>query len=313
MSTIRQFYRKLRNRLMPDAMVVRAQYQERLGRVLDLHNPKGLHEKICWLKLYGMTPLHAFCSDKILAPAYIASILGPGHTARRIFATYDLSKVNGSNIAATSCVVKANHDWNSVFLVEDTATEDWAALRDKLDRKLRRDFYRAMRERQYKGMRPGVVVEEMLRMPDGGPLPEMKMFCMHGRVQYVQVINDGMKSEIKRRSFVDRDWNLLEANRLTQPFTVVPTAPPPYLAQMREMAEKVSAPFSFMRVDFFGLPDRPVMGELTFTPTAGYDIHLPDSFELAMGARLDPTAPVQNWQALLAAAKAHVPDEARII
>ncbi|MDA1155038.1 MAG: hypothetical protein O2873_09860, partial [Proteobacteria bacterium] len=41
------------------------------GFTPDLVDPKGYYEKICWLKLYGMTPLQSFCADKMTAPAYI--------------------------------------------------------------------------------------------------------------------------------------------------------------------------------------------------------------------------------------------------
>ena len=124
--------------------------------------PKGCHEKICWIKLYAMTPLHAYCSDKITAPAYIYSVLGEERTARRYFATYDVRKIVPEGIPTRSCVIKSGHDYNGVFVIPDVSAQDWPSLRDKLGKRLDRNFYYAGRERQYRYLRPGILVEEFL-------------------------------------------------------------------------------------------------------------------------------------------------------
>ena len=35
---------------------------------------------------------------------------------------------------------------------------------------------------------------------------------------------------------------------------------------MKEMAAKLSSPFPFVRIDFYEINDKPVFGEMTFTP-----------------------------------------------
>lgn len=63
-------------RFAPDAVVTKRSYRHRFGRDLDLENPQGLSEKIQWLKLNGMTPLHSRCSDKIAVRDYVAERVG---------------------------------------------------------------------------------------------------------------------------------------------------------------------------------------------------------------------------------------------
>ncbi len=292
-----------RARGFDDSRIVSEQYHRHLSRRLDLAHPRGLHEKFCWLKLYGMTPLHSFCSDKITAPAYVDSILGPGHTTPRYFATYDIEKIGPAAVPEQSCVIKTGHDCNGVFLIPDIGSYDWVALRETLRRRLSRNFYYRARERQYKPIRAGVLGEEFLRSANGSPV-EIKVFCFHGKVRFIALIIDGIRTKSSRRAFLDPDWTALEANRLRAPFEVGMIDRPACLDQMLANAERLAEPFSFVRVDFFLVDGRPYVGELTFTPSAGYEIYLPDSFEIAAGDMLDHRAPTRNWRQRLAAAQA---------
>ena len=52
---------------------------------------------------------------------------------------------------------------------------------------------------------------------------------------------------------------------------------------MVELAEKLSEPFPFVRVDFYNINGVIYFGELTFYPGSGYTRFLPDSADFEWG------------------------------
>lgn len=296
--------RKLHAGLRSDADIVREQFHAKVGYPLDLSTPRGLHEKICWLRLNRTTPLHTWCADKVTAPAYVTSRLGPGFVAERYLSTDNPADLRPGNIPAASCVVKTSHDSGGFALVPDTATADWPAIRERLGARLKRNHYNAARERQYKDIVPRLLVEEFLVSPDGAPVEEVKMFCLNGKVAMIRHCPNDPKSEDAIWSIRDPDWTKRDVRFKRKAYKEGDALRPARLDEMRAAAERLAVPFRFVRVDFFLAGDRFYVGELTFTPTAGYDTLLPHSYELDLGSRLDHLAPVPDWQSFLAAAKA---------
>lgn len=69
--------------------------------------------------------------------------------------------------------------------------------------------------------------------------------------------------------YLDRDWNMI-ANGFND--SKIHVKRPVCLDQAIKLAETLSSPFPFVRVDFYLLGERIVFGELTFTPAAGMDV-----------------------------------------
>ena len=57
------------------------------------------------------------------------------------------------------------------------------------------------------------------------------------------------------------------------------------------MAERLAAPFEFMRVDFYVLGDRLLVGELTHSPGAGFGRFYPPEFSEQLAAHWVPREP----------------------
>lgn len=304
---------RLRNWFISDRTIIRRQYRLKVGRSLDLRNPSGLHEKICWLQLNRLTPLHSFCTDKITVSAYIASRVGTEHLVRRYLVARTADDVKPECIPARACVLKTNHDSGGVFIVADTEKADWDTLRARLRKRLRRNHYRGMRERQYKSIRPGIIAEELVTTDDGGLPGDLKMFCINGKVAFIRHIIEGLGGKFaedaddlsSRQCIVDRNWAMLDINRLENPFIPTRSEKPKHLDEMIWIAERLAEPFPFVRVDFLLAGDRFYTGELTFSPSAGYASLIPYSRELEYGAMLDHMAAPPDWKGLIAAARLH--------
>jgi hypothetical protein len=56
---------------------------------------------------------------------------------------------------------------------------------------------------------------------------------------------------------------------------------------MVKVAEKLSSPFEFCRVDLYNVDGKIYLSELTFTPFAGVNIFKPQEFALELGSYID--------------------------
>lgn len=276
-------------RFAPDAVVTKRSYRHRFGRDLDLENPQGLSEKIQWLKLNGMTPLHSRCSDKIAVRDYVAERVGSEILIPMVMATYDVAEITPENIPAERFVVKPNHDSGSVVFCRDRASFDWADARRRLRAMLKRDFHLAQRERQYEGIRRGLIVEELLEQSGGGDLIDYKIYCFHGKPTFAQV--DLGRHSDHRRAMYDLDWRKLPERIETLPG--LPAAldgelpRPEGWEEMKRIAAILAKPFPLVRIDFYNVDGRVFFGEMTFTPGAGLSRFEPREKDVAYGRLLD--------------------------
>jgi hypothetical protein len=117
------------------------------------------------------------------------------------------------------------------------------------------------------------------------------------------IILEGIQNQGSERRFYDRDWNPLEVNRKGKPFKLGSSPRPEVLEKIIIQAEALSEPFAFVRVDFLLVNNRSYIGELTFVPTAGYELFSPDDFELKAGQMLDLSQSTPDWRPYLSAAR----------
>jgi hypothetical protein len=276
-------YRSLRRqawRAMPDRWVIEQQYRARNGVKPDLERPRALSEKLQWLKLYGMTPLHTTCADKIEVRHYVAKRLGDHVLVPILLATYDVADIRPRNIPAERFVIKTNHDSGTVILCRNRASLDWAACRARLRAAQKRDFYRQFREPQYRNIRRGLLVERFLDSGGADRMKDFKLFCFHGRVELIQVDLD--RADAHSQAFFDTDWSRLPLSR-NKPVYRGDVPRPRYLERMIAYAEALSEPFRFCRVDFYETDEQIWFGELTFTPDGGYGRFHPLDEEYRLG------------------------------
>ena len=98
-------------------------------------------------------------------------------------------------------------------------------------------------------------------------LNDYKFYCVNGIPMYVIVYTDREANSHKmKRTIYDMDWNLhqeyLGRYAVPGPGILKPTS----FEKMKEMATKLSSPFPFVRVDFYEINGKPIIGEMTFTP-----------------------------------------------
>ena len=296
--------RLVRRRFLPhnawgDREFCRRRFVRRHGRSPNPHKPERINDHLYRLKTDGslLDPLCQFVTDKEFAKLYIAHTVGPDYLPE----TYRVLR-NADDIEAfvpdrVPCVVKPTHLSGAVLFHTDA---DESVDRDLLSEWLDTERYSGSREANYRYLRPKIIVEEFLS-EDGLSAPkDYKLFCFHGVPKMIQV--DSGRSHRHTRNLYDPNWHRLPASWHYPPGETDDPRPEP-LEGMLEVASRLSAPFSFVRVDLYAIATEVKVGELTFCPGGANEVMRPPAADIELAKlfdpdyRLDARACAEEWAA----------------
>ena len=255
-------------------------YERRMGKSLDLENPRTFNEKIQWLKLYDSSAEKGMLADKYQVRAWAAEQIGAEHLIPLLGVWSDPSEIDFDALP-NSFVLKATHasGWN--IIVPDKADLDVAKARRKMRRWMETDFAmtKPTMELHYRYCSRRIIAEEFMDFDHGEPV-DYRFFCSYGEVFSVwEDVASGTLSH--RRNIYDPEWNLLPSVA-TWP-KLGATKKPVHYDEMLRYAQDMSRDFSFVRVDFYDYDETVLFGEMTFTPMAGYVVFEPESFDAELG------------------------------
>lgn len=288
-------YHRMRQRALSrtsDETFAQRMHLRSTGKPLDLGHPSTFDEKQWWLKLHHRDPLMVECADKVAVRGYV-SRMGFADTLNELFGVWERAEDIDWNSLPPSVYLKTNNSSDSNIRIGDTSRVDRKAITDKLNLLLKKDHYALSREWNYAQIPPRIFAERVLDDPvNGGGIVDYRFLCSFGRCNGIFVDVDtadkaGSHRSDTGRNVYDRDFNLLPV-RVSRPVIGDrDVRPPANLARMIQMAERLSEPFPFCRVDLFEVEDRIVFGEMTFFHAGGCSTIEPESFEALMGGWID--------------------------
>lgn len=271
---------------------IKIDYQNHMGRKLDLKNPKLFTEKIQWMKLYYNNPNLSRCVDKCEFKKYISEKVGEGYTARLITEWESPDEVSFDGLPE-KFVVKSNCQSNGryIVIVNNKETMDLQQLKYKIQKEwfeprnlLINSFCKA-----YYSVKPKVYVEEYLEEFEGC-LNDYKVFCFNGKPEFFYVateqFEDGVNTDIYPISFYSLDWKKMNVTYGQHP-SHKNIEKPNHFDEMMELASILAKEFPFVRVDFFDTESKLYLAELTFYPGGGFTNYSPLSFDAYMGGLLN--------------------------
>ncbi len=252
------------------------------GYPLNLKAPRSLSEKINWIKLYrDLKPLAPFV-DKYAVREFVKDRIGEEYLIPLIglfnrFDDIDIGRLPGS------FVLKTTHGsgWN--IIVKDKNVVDWQSTRRIVNSWLKSDYSLLSGEDNYRNIKGRIVIEKYIQ-DSAGRLDDYKFYCCHGKPLGLHVDIDRFGNHGYR--IYDADWN--EFVKTTQPAKHLPYIPrPENLKELLEVCRKLSAGFSYVRVDLYDVDGRIYFGELTFTPGGGMAAFDPVESDYYFGKPLD--------------------------
>ena len=271
-------------KFIPDEPMLKFQYWIKLGRRLNLKNPKRFTEKIQWYKLYYRNPVMKQCVNKYAVREYVKK-KGLEDILVELYAHYDRAENVDWESLPESFVIKTQHGGGglSVIVVPDKNKMTKEEMVSRLFFSISKTGERGGgREWAYWGNPTGVVVEELLvnrENPEAG-VNDYKFFCYNGKPEFIIVDVDRYIGH--KRNFYDLNWNNLHITS-DCPAADREIPRPNNLDDMIKVAEKLSEDFPYVRVDLYSVDGRVYFGELTFYPWSGYVQYTPDEADFLFG------------------------------
>jgi len=269
--------------------------------LLRTRQPSTFNEKVRYKMLRDHRPLLVTFADKVAVRVYVAEAVG-AHYLPAAYALLDEPRDLVGLELPESFVVKPTHGSGAVVVVSPRAPADaklpelggaWIYAHVRPDAADREHLARVGAEwlEQLYGQGPNrewaygpvprrLIVEELLTGPDGGIPDDYKLFVFNQRCRYIQV--DTGRFGGRTQDFYRPDWEHVPMSG-GPPWAPTPQLPPDRLAEMIDLAERLSAQTDFVRVDLYVLPDRIVVGELTSYPAGGHSPFIPESFNAEFG------------------------------
>ena len=244
-------------------------FYEEVGYYPNLKNPCSFNEKINWMKLNYYNPLEQHCIDKYEFKGYIKEVLGDGFTIPLIGVYDDVNDINFDSLP-DKFVIKttASGSAQGVKVVKDKKKLDIDKLKYEFNNLLQEwnTIYYYCLSRGYKDIKPRIIIEEYVEQKNS-QLFDYKFMCFAGKPRWVLVCSNRGK-KISYENY-DMDWNLI----IPSPKSAKKSSmtKPNNFDEMIRIAEKLSAPFPFVRVDFYEVKNKIFVGELTFTPKGGFN------------------------------------------
>lgn len=250
------------------------------GYVPDLKNPKTMNEYICATKISDEKLDYWKYTDKYEVRKYVAETVGEQYL-NQVVGIFDSFDSIDFDKLPDAFAMKATHGSSYNVIVPDKSKLDFAAAKKKFDQWLKENFYYKDREKNYKNITPRIMCDAFLS-PKDGQLEEYKLFCFQGKVGFIQ--HNKQICGSRYDNIFDPNWHLMPVK---YGYDVFPDdVAPENAAELVSLAEKLAAPFPFVRVDLYNVDGRIVFSELTFHSGGGLIPFQPKEYDREFGKLL---------------------------
>ncbi|MEX0780240.1 MAG: ATP-grasp fold amidoligase family protein [Balneolales bacterium] len=252
-----------------------------LGYWPNIKNPQSLNEKVAYRKHY-LKDIEPRFVDKYEVRSYVEEVVGKKFLTKLYAVTRDVQSLNYSELP-DAFVIKATHNSGPVQIIQKKTKRAFKHAVQEIERQLHSPYGDWTMEYWYRELQPRLVVEELLPGPFDGRLNEYKIFVFHGVARFISIYRDGQKGETGKLVILDLNWHVINVTFRQASFT--PPQKPQNFKYIIEIAERLGAQFSFVRVDLYELENGNVkFGELTFGPKGGRGNFKPRAYDFKFGS-----------------------------
>jgi hypothetical protein len=270
-------------------------YWRKMGKMINLDNPQTFSEKVNWLKLfvYHNDPLVIQCSDKFAIREYVKACRCP-ELLNELYGVYDHPKDIDWEKLPEKFVVKWNFGSGFNLFCTNKKTFDIKSATQKLTKWKSKNPHLYLSVIHYKHIKRKIIVEKYIEGSNSEIPEDYKLYCFNGVAKYIMVCNT-RESGRTQFYFFNRDWEFCPVYRDSmygnENFFM---DKPQGIDKAIFYAENLAKPFPFVRIDFYLSDGKPILGEMTFAPSGGFDVSkaiedpiLAKERELLFGKMLD--------------------------
>ena len=272
--------------ILSDKTYIKTMYYAKMGKKLDLKDPKTVSEKLQWLKLYDRKPEYTTMVDKYAAKSYVAERIGEEYIIPTLGVWDSFDEIDFDSLPE-QFVLKCTHDSGGLVICRDKSKLDKEVTQRKIEKSLKANYFWNGREWPYKNVKPRIIAEKY--MEDGGnpDLKDYKFYCFGGEPKFLYISHGLSNHATAHINFISLDWEKMPFRRTDfAEFDILPPKPKNF-DLMIEFCKKLSADIPFLRVDFYDINEKLYFGELTFFPGSGFTILEPKEWDLKLGQWID--------------------------
>lgn len=247
---------------------------------LNLKKPTTLNEKMQWYKLFYCPKSDEIieCTDKLL----MRNFLKRNNLEKTIIPLYGVwdtaDEINFENLP-NMFVLKCNHGCKYNIICTNKDEFDIEAAKKKLGSWLKQDFGKINAEPHYCKIKPKIICEEYVKTYNN-KIIDYKVHCFNNEPKLIEVCNDRNASGVASCIFFDLNYHPVNNENIE-------IEKPPHIDQMINIAKEICKHFPYVRVDFYDLKNKPVIGELTFVHGAGLSTTISKEEDIKFGKYFD--------------------------
>lgn len=268
---------------LDDETYVRLIYFIQFHKRLNLKNPQTFSEKLQWLKLYNRKPEYTKMVDKYAVKDYVTSIIGSEYVIPTL-GVWDRPEDIEWDKLPNQFVLKTTHGGGNegVVICRDKNTFDRNIAVEKLNKSLKQDIYRELREWPYKDVPKRILAEQFISpAPDENDLPDYKFFCFDGEVKALFIGTERGSGDVKFDYF-DAEFNHLDLIQY-HPMSGKKFSKPKNFEEMKQVASKLSKGIPQVRIDLYNVNGKIYFGEMTFYHHGGMMPFHPQKWDIIFG------------------------------
>ena len=256
---------------VPDSLYIKMLYKVLTGEKCNLKQPVTYNEKLQWLKLHDRKPEYGDMVDKYEVRKIIERTIGAEYLIPCYGIYHSFEKIDFDKLPE-QFVLKCTHDSGSVEICKDRAEFDIQAAGRRLNKAMKKNYYRTYREWPYKDVKPRIIAEQFMVDESGDDLKDYKIMCFNGTAKIIEVHeNRFTEGKVHTQTFYDRNWNkldiiqegLLPVDEMRQK--------PEQLDEMIALSEKIAKDMIHARIDWYVVGNRIYFGEITFYDGSGFE------------------------------------------
>lgn len=263
---------------IPDKVYLKIVYFLQCGHWLDIDNPQNYNEKLQWMKVHDRKAVYSKLVDKYEVKEIVKEKLGEKYIIPTYVIAEKFEQINVSELP-NQFVIKCTHDSGSTVVCKDKDQIDW----DKIERQfavlLKRNYFGYLREWQYKGVKPRILVEHYIGNDNILPY-EYKFFCFDGIPKIVMIVKD--RERKAKSNFYDLNFTRLPL-KIENPNFSEEISKPKNFEEMLQIAIILSKGIRHARIDLYNIDGKIYFSEITFQHWGGISHIEPVEWNKIMG------------------------------
>ena len=253
-----------------------------MNRRLDLQNPKTFNEKVQWLKLNNRKEKDTMLADKYAVKPYMASIIGEEYIIPTLGVWEQFGDIDFDKLPE-KFVLKCTHDSGGLAICTDKAVFDKDRAKAKIEKSLKRNYFRSSREWQYKNIPPRIIAEPFIGIDNKAP-DDYKFITFNGELDTVMVCK-GRDVGHPWFYFYDQNWKrvIYQHPELEKDDEV---EKPENFDVMLKIVNQLAKGYIHTRVDLYNVGGKVYFGELTFFNQSGFDTDITYETDIMWGNKM---------------------------